>query len=913
MTGKVQESGAPSPERGDDVARSPAWRRYLRFFRADPDGDVEDEIRTHLALRIEDNLTRGMSDEDARREALERFGDLERVRAECRALGHEREQSMRRRELFGAVRQDLRFAARTLRRAPAFTAVAVASLALGIGANTAIFGLVDSLVLRPLPGIANADGLVQLDGSSHSYPAHRFLREELDIFAELASYRTRDMSLATTATASPVITPVGIVTANYFDVLGTRPALGRTFLAEEGRPGSRIPSAVLSHGLWTSAFGADSGVLGHVLRLNGASFIVVGIAPKGFRGTRVATAPSLWIPVEASPLTFVGPLAGSDIDRPGWSWMTSVGRLRPGITMQEAEQRMRAAGERQEAARSLLAFELAEMTIVRAASAAASVGDGPGGGAFALLLFGVVGLTLLIACTNVAGLVLARSSRRGKEISVRLALGASRGRLMRQLLTESLVLGAAGAIVGALLASVLAPVLASVEAPGAGRIDLMTGDLTVRMLAFAALLGVAAAVAVGLLPAMQASRPSIVSSLKDLGTGTRGGRARLRASLVVAQLALSLVLLAGAGLFIRSLRAAVAVETGYRTDHVALLLLNTGFANYDENRAARYLELLRERLQRRPGIEAATWAISMPLVGDREALMFGLTLPGTDTLRRVSLAVNAVGPDFFRTLGVPLLRGRDFDARDRHGAPLVAIVNETMAGRYWPDGNALGARMLLGRDEVTIIGVARDARYASLDEVPAPHVYFSTTQQPEQVTDNVIIFARGQGAASALVPVLRAEARSIDGNVPVLTAATFDDVTAQTLLPQRVAAVALSLFGTLTLLLSAIGVYGVMAYLVAQRTRELGIRMALGATASDVLRLVLGRSLVLVIAGMALGLAMALAAARVASGFLFGVTATDPWAFGAGVLLLGVAAIVASVLPAGRAARIPPTVALRAD
>ena len=898
---------------GDQPAPPPAWRRYLRFVRSDPDADVDDEIRTHLALRIEDNLARGLSADEARREAYERFGDLERVRAECRALGHAQERNMRRRELFGALRQDLRFAVRTLRRAPAFTAVAVASLALGIGANTAIFGLVDSLVLRPLPGIVDAGSLVQLEGSQHSYPAHRVLREELGIFADLASYRTREMSFATTAGASPYVTPVGIVTANYFDVLGTRPALGRTFLPEEGRPGARLPSAVLSHGLWMRAFGADSGVLGRDVRINGAPFTVVGVAPKGFRGTRVAMAPSMWIPVEAAPLTFVGPLAGSDIDKPGWSWMSSVGRLRPGVTMQEAERRMRELGERQEAARSLLAFELAEMRLAPATSAAASVGDGPGGAEFVLLLFGVVGLTLLIACTNVAGLVLARASRRGREISVRLALGASRGRLVRQMLTESLVLGAAGAVAGALLAIVLTPLLASVEISGAGRIELMTGDITMRMLGFAALLGVAAAVIVGLLPAMQASRPAIVASLKDSGTGLRGGRGRLRASLVVAQLALSLVLLAGAGLFVRSLRAAVAVDTGYRADRVAVALLNTGFARYGEQRAVQFFEQLRERMARRPEVESVSWAVSMPLVGDREALMFGLILPGTDTLRRVSLPVNAVGPDFFRTLGVSLVGGRDFDARDRQGAPLVAIVNETMAGRYWPDGTALGRRILLGREEVTVIGVARDARYASLDESPAPHLYYPIAQEPGRLTDNVIVFARALGSPSALVPVLRAEAAAIDGSVPVLTAATFDDVTAQMLLPQRVAAIALGMFGTLTLLLSAIGVYGVMAYLVAQRTRELGIRMALGASASEVLRLVLGRSMVLIAAGMTLGVAIALAAARVTAGFLFGVTPSDPWAFGIGALVLGVAALAASILPAGRATRIPPTVALRAD
>ncbi|HEU4630287.1 MAG TPA: ABC transporter permease [Gemmatimonadaceae bacterium] len=901
-----------APRDAPDPPRVPAWRRYLRFWGPDVDADVDDELRFHLQMRIDDNLARGLAPEAARAEALERFGDVERVRAACRTIGHQRESAMKRTEHLATLRQDLRYAARTLRRAPGFTLAAVLSLALGIGANAAIFTLIDAVVLRPLPGIAHPEALVELSTSSISYPAYRDIRDESGAFAGFAGYRTRPMSLSTGDGASVI--SGGIVSGNYFPLLGVRAALGRTFAPDEDRPGSRIPAVVLSHGLWQRAFGGDSAVVGRTVRINAHPFTVIGVAPRGFRGTSLASAPDLWMTINAWPLTAVGSFTRLDIENTGWGWMQGVGRLAPGTTLAQAQARLGAYIERKRAAGSPTAQFLDDVTIVPARDAAVGLDGGPGLDAFVLLLGAAVGVALLIACANVANLLLARAARRQREISVRLALGAGRGRLVRQLLTESLLVALLGGVAALAVAAVGGRLLARVSLPGGVDFQALGTGLSPRGLGVVAALALLSVVLFGLAPALQASRPALAAELRGTGAAAGAGRGRLRDALVVAQLALCLVLLAGAGLFVRSLRTALAVDTGYDTERVAVGMLNLGLQRYDAERARLFYATLGERLARRPGVTAVSFAATLPLTGNEDVYGFALPTAAGDTATRTSLATDIVAPDYFRTVGLRLVRGREFTARDGPGAPLVAIVNETLARRYWPDGDAVGQRIGIDAPgDLLIVGVARDASYSSLGDVSAPHIYLPLLQRDTRIADDVVVLLRAEGDAAALVPELRAAVRTLDPDVPVLHADTFDGMLAEVLRPQRLAAALLGLFGGLTLVLAAVGIYGVMAYLVGQRAREIGVRIALGASARRVVGLVLGRSLVLVGTGVVLGLGLALAASRVVAGFLFGIGAADPWAMLGSTLLLAGVALVASYVPARRAAAIDPQVALRTE
>ncbi|HEX6631786.1 MAG TPA: ABC transporter permease [Gemmatimonadaceae bacterium] len=904
----------PSPP-DQPPARVPAWRRYLRFWGPDVDADVEDELRFHVQMRIDDNLARGLSPEAARAEALHRFGDVERVRAACRTIGHQREGAMQRTEHLATLRQDLRYAARTLRRAPGFTLAAVLSLALGIGANAAIFALIDAVVLRPLPEIAHPEALVEITSGPITYPAFREIRDASGAFAGFAAYRTRPMSMSAGDGASVV--SGGIVSGNYFPLLGVRAALGRTFTPDEDRPGVRIPVVVLSHGLWQRAFGGDSAVVGRAVRINAQPFTVIGVTPADFRGTRLAEAPDLWMTINAWPLTAVGSFTQLDIEDPGWGWLRGIGRLAPGETAARAQLRLRDFAKRQAAAGSpdgpAMERDLGDVVMTPSREAAAGLGNGPGLDAFVLLLGAAVGVALLIACANVANLLLARAARRRREIGVRLALGAGRGRLVRQLLTESLLVAALGGAAALAVAAVGGRLLARVSLPGGVDFQALGTGLSARGLGVVAALALLSVVLFGLAPALQASRPALAAELRGTGTAA-AGRGRLRDALVVAQLALCLVLLAGAGLFVRSLRTALAVDTGYDTERVAVGMLNLGLQRYDAARARPFYAALTERLARLPGVRAVSYAATLPLTGEEDT--FGYVLPATaaDTATRTSLVTEQVAPDFFRTTGLQLLRGREFTTRDVPGAPLVAVVNETLARRYWPDGNAVGQRIGLEQPgDLLIVGVARDASYSSLDDASAPHVYLPLLQRDTRIADDVVVLLRTEGDAAALVPALRAAVRALDPDVPLLQAGTFEGMLADVLLPQRMAATLLGLFGALTLLLASVGIYGVMSYLVGQRAREIGVRIALGASRSRVVGLVLRRSLVLVAAGVALGLALALAASRVVAGFLFGIGAADPWAMLGSTLLLAGVALLASWVPARRAAAIDPQVALRAE
>jgi predicted permease len=817
--------------------------------------------------------------------------------------------------------QDLRFAARMLAASPAFTAVAVLSLALGIGANSTIFTVVDAVLLHPLP-VRDAGTLVSIFTTDERNPNALFnllqtSRPNLEdyagqnsVFEAVAVQNGLPLSFA--GTGEPEQVAAEIVSGNFFDVLGVTPALGRGFLPEEDRvPGERLVT-VLSHGFWQRRLGGDPAAVGRTVRLNGSAFTVVGVAPPGFKGANTLAAPALWVPTMAHPQVVTGFLA-ENFDSRRALLFGAVGRLRPGVDIAQAEANLRAiAGQlareypNDNAGRSVSLVPLAQSTInpgfrrnmVRA------------GG----LLMTVVGLVLLIACANVANLLLARAAGRQREVAVRLSLGASRGRLVRQLLTEGLLLAALAGVLGLVLAYWAQSVLWSMRPPAlpADAIDLTPGA---RVLAFTVLVSALTAVVFGLVPAWSASRPDLVAELKQRAGGSaRGNRPwSLRNLLVAGQVALSLVALVGAGLFVRSLARTQRVAPGFDHDRLAVLTVDLGAQGYDEARARAFQRELLERARALPGVERATLASSIPLF--QGGVLRTVFTEGSDTSDRRNgrfVQLNVVEPGYLQTMGVPLLRGRDLAETDHADAPRAVVVNETMARQFWPGKEALGQRFQFFGQAVwnQVVGVARDGKYNFIAEDQAPHIYLSLHQvfQPA-----VSLHLRSAGDPALPLGLARQQVRQMDASLPVTNVLTFAEIFEQNLWAARAGAYLLGVFGVLSLLLAVIGVYGVMSYTVSQRTRELGVRMALGAGQRDVLRLVVGQAATLAGAGILSGLALAFVSTRLVGNLLFEVSARDPLTFLLIPLVLAAAAVLASLWPAWRATRVDPTIALRAD
>jgi macrolide transport system ATP-binding/permease protein len=821
----------------------------------------------------------------------------------------------------GTLLQDLRFAVRQLVRAPAFTAVAVLSLALGIGANTTIFAVVNALLLHPLP-VRDAGTLVSIFTTDERNPNAQFnllptsrpnledYARESPVFEAVAVQNGLPLAFAGTGETEQVAGE--IVSGNFFDVLGVTPVLGRGFLPEEDRvPGERLVT-VLSHGFWQRRLGGDPEVVGRTVRLNGSAFTVVGIAPAGFKGTTVLAGPALWVPMMAHPQLISGFLA-ENFDSRRALLFAAVGRLRPGVDVAQAEANLRAiAGQlarehpNDNAGRTVSLLPLAQATInpgfrrnmVRA------------GG----LLMTVVGLVLLIACANVANLLLARAAARQREVAVRLSLGASRGRLVRQLLTEGLLLAALAGVLGLFLAYGAQSVLWSMRPPAlaADAVDLTPGA---RVLGFTALVSVLTALVFGLAPAWSASRPDLVAELKQRAGGSvRGNRPwSLRNVLVAGQVALCLVALVGASLFVRSLAHAQRIAPGFDHDRLAVLTVDLGAQGYDEPRAREFQRELLERARALPGVEHATLASGIPLF--QGGLLRTVFTEGSDTSDRRNgrfVQLNTVEPGYLQTMGIPLLRGRDLAQTDHADAPRAVVVNETMAQQFWPGREALGQRFQFFGQTVwnQVVGVARDGKYNFIGEDPAPHIYLSLRQvfQPA-----VSLHLRSAGDPAVPLGLARRQVRQMDAGLPVTNVLTFAEIFAQNLWAPRAGAYLLGVFGVLSLVLAVIGIYGVMSYTVSQRTRELGVRMALGAGQRDVLRLVVGQAAALAGAGILAGLALALVSTRLVGNLLFEVSARDPLTFVLIPLVLAGAAVLASLWPAWRATRVDPTVALRAD
>jgi predicted permease len=816
--------------------------------------------------------------------------------------------------------QDLRYGARLLLKSPGFTLVAALSLALGIGANTTIFTLINAVLLHPLP-VEDPSQLVSVwtsDERNAGNGAFGFLqtsalnyrdyRDKNEVFSGLAAHQGIPLNISG-GTGDPQQVFGEIVTGNFFDVLGAKPLIGRGFRLEEDRtPGAALVT-VLGYGEWQKRFGGDPGLVGRTITLNGQAFTVIGIMPKEFKGTNAIGAPALWVPYMTYPQTTSGFFRES-IDSRRALVFNMTGRLKSGVTLKQAEAHLKTIGTQlareypnDNQGRNVTLIPLAQATVNPGFRNNIVMAGG--------LLMTIVGLVLLIACANVANLLLARASVRQKEIAVRLSLGASRSRLIMQLLTEGTLLALLGGAVGLLLAYWAQDLLWSFRPPflQADAIDLHP-DL--RVLLFTIGISLVTGVIFGLAPAIQASRPDLVVELKER-SGAPAGSNRifsLRNCLVAAQVALSLIALIGAGLFLRSMQNAQRTNPGFDADHLASISFDLGAQGYTEERGRQFQRTVLERAASVPGVSGATLAGSVPLFNGGFART--VFLEGQDTTDRRSgklVQIDVVGPKFLETFGIPLMRGRAFSESDQPNTPAVVIVNETMAKRFWPDQDAVGKRFkFFGQNYFSlVVGVAKDSKYNFIGEGPTPYIYQPLSQAYQPQVSLIVKAAQ----PSSVLGTVRAEVQQLNRNLPLTGIFTLPEIFDQALWAPKMGASLLAIFAALSLLLAVIGIYGVMAYSVSQRTRELGIRMALGASRRDVVRMVVWQGLRLTLMGVAIGLVASFFATRLITTMLFDVSATDAVTFIIVPLVLAAAALGASYLPALRATRIDPMVALR--
>ena len=756
-----------------------------------------------------------------------------------------------------SIANDVHYAIRRLVAAPGFTIAAALTLALGIGANTTIFSLVNAVLLRPPAHVSTPERLVSLYTSDFSGPAYGTSSyPDFEVFSELTDVfdgvmLTMPRQIGIGEGDDLLRTQAELVSPNYFDVLGTPMRLGRDFLPDESvRGGPAV--AVISHALWETRFNADPRALGATVRVNGNAFSVIGVAPPRFAGALRGLAIDVWTPVASSE--HIG-VPYDEINNRGNRSALVVARLKDGITPDVAQDRMSVVAQRlfatypdawrdvTDKSRRITLVPEKESRIPPQVRGAAL--------GFAALLMGTVALVLLVCCANVASLLLARASARTREIAIRLSLGATRRQLIRQLLIESVVLAAVGAAVGLSLAYVATGLIASASLPLPVRLAL-DFSLDARVLIFTLIATLGAGVLFGLVPALRASRPGLVGELKAEATtvGVGHHRLRLQKVLVVSQVAMSLLLLVGASLFLRSLNHAAGIDPGFRTDH--LLAVNAEprpGAPVEANRALLALEMQR-RIAAVPGVAAVSWTSAVPLAigGSRR----GIQIEGYERQQGEDMEFHyaMVGPRFFETLEIPLVRGRALNENDRAGAPGAAVVNEAFARRFWPNADPLGKRLSSGGQDYEIVGIARDGKYLTLGESTRLYMYFPALQAP----DDVQLVMRATGEPRALIAAVRREITAVAPSWQALNARTMDDQIAGSLLPQRVAAGVLWLFGLVALMLAAVGLYGVIAYSVTTRTREIGVRMALGAQRGDVVRCVVRESITLVALGGLVGI-----------------------------------------------------------
>ena len=822
--------------------------------------------------------------------------------------------------------QDARYAVRSLIKTPAFTTVVVLTLALGIGANTAIFSLTDQVLLRMLP-VQAPEQLVVLDGpgafrgrtfnnGTFSYPIYRDFRDQNAVFDGVIARFPAPVTLLAGGQAERVNGE--LVSGNYFDVLGVRAHIGRTLTPDDDKTPGGHPVAVLSHNFWMRRFAGDPAVVNRTVSLNGLPMTIVGVAPAGFFGIVVGDNPDVMVPLmmkaQMTP-------TWDDLQSRTSRWVTVMARLKPGMSAAQAEAAMNIVY------RQINEQELKEQTgttqLFRERFLAKHLFLRPGQKGRSdlrtqfttpiLVLMGMVGVVLLIACANVANLLVARGAARQKEVAIRLALGATRRAIVRQRLVESLVLSGAGASLGLALAWWTGTLLLTML-PNDGAVRTLSAVPDARVTAFAIAAALLTAILFGLAPALSSTRPALTSTLKDQAGSVIGGtgHARFRKGLVVAQVGLSVLLLSGAALFARSLYNLKTLNPGFEADQLLGFSIDPSLNGYSRERSVQLFQQMQEQLAQLPDVRSASASVIQLLTDSNWSSTVKVEGYKAKEGEDMNPDFDAIGPGFFATMGQPLVAGREFTPKDGRTAPKVAIINETMANYYFGSGSALGRHIAMGRDakaEIEIVGVVKDSKTSTLRTEPRRFVYKPYAQEDE--IGQITFYVRARGAAGSVGPAVRQVAQRVDPNLPIFDMKTMTAVLDESLLIERMVAALSVAFGGLATLLAAIGLYGVMAYTVAGRTREIGIRMALGAERGSVMWLVLKEVTLMVGIGVAVGLPLAIALSRVVQSQLFDLSAHDPAALIAASALLGIVALGAGYIPARRATRVDPMIALR--
>jgi macrolide transport system ATP-binding/permease protein len=874
------------------------------FHKNQAELDLSEELQFHLQNQIDEYVAQGMHPEDARHAAFRSLGGIEQAKEECR--------DARGVNVIDNFSQDVRFGLRMMRRSPGFSIPAILCLTLAIGANAAVFSWVEGILFRPYPLVSHQERLVALAGTARdekstetSWPDLLDLQRNCKLLDSLFVSKITGATLNIGERAD--VTTGSIVSANYFDAIGIHPILGRGFEPGEDAGRSAHPVAVISYQLWQSRFKGDPEIIGKTQRFNNVVHTIVGVAPQGFYGTFVGWAMHFWVPASMEEAFEAG---GYKLEDRGARWAEAYVRLKPGITRDQAQQEISVLASRLEAdypdtnrGRSIKLWPLWQTPFNNAGTLLPTLE----------IMLAVVFFVLLIACANVGNLLLVRSFARRHEMTVRLAIGAGRSRLLKQLLTEGLILSVFGAAGGMLVAYWCRHALVLLFPVRSGIAMHLPGEIDGRVLALSAGVCLIATLIVGLVPAFQTRSLDLAGALKAESFGVVGasGRAWVRSSLVVLQVCLSFILLVGAALLMQSLQKIRSTSPGFSTTDVLETGVSLVAAGYDVPRAKTFQDELIDRVRSLPGVESAAYARLAPLgYGSYSSTPIAVDGYEPPPNEQPTAQYNQVSPAYFGTLGIALISGREFTRADDENAPLVAIVNETMVTRYWRGQNPIGQRLQVKGKWVQVVGIAADSKYASMRESPKPFFYVPLRQD----------FVRGPGlnirTAQPLQTIQAAvtrEVRAIDNNLALYEMITLQEQVDRSTSPQLVAVTLVAVLGGLALLLASIGLYGVMSYAVSQSTRELGLRMALGAGASNLLGLVMSRGLALMLTGVVIGVAVALGLTRLLGNLLYKVSPRDPLAFGSAFAVMTIAALAACFLPAWRATHTDPMRALRTE